>query len=372
MSRILSKIGFGNPILRLKAQKLSDDEITSDEIQQFILDMYYTLEHKKYGVGVAASQLGRSIAISVIDTKPTPTRPELTRHKLTIINPEITKVYGYKVSSWEGCISGTELYAQVPRYKKVRLKWQDEKNTVHEEDFDGFLAHVIQHEVDHLNGILFVDKVKDTKSYMTFKEYRKMRKAVSKKSSKSKSHKPISIDPIDDELVDILDDKEQIIRQELKTLAHQEGLRHKTVIGYLRYGNEWALVRQATHKQDAGQLVAPVGGHVKAHETEIDALLRESEEEIGTRNIKYKHMGSKVFHRQVIGRDENHLFAVYEISTTDPIKLNQESVAIERFSPAALKKALLENPDNFGDAYYFVLEIFYPQYLPKAYIKRWS
>lgn len=177
---------------------------------------------------------------------------------------------------------------------------------------------------------------------------------------------------MDEELVDIIDDNETVLRQELKTEAHKHGWRHKTVIGYLKFGNDWSLVRQAADRQDAGQLVAPVGGHVKAGETELDALLRESEEEIGTRNITYKNVGNRVFHRQVIGRDENHLFVVYEIETQDPIVLNEESVAIERFTPGDLKKALQDHPENFGDAYYFVLESFYPEYLPDGYKKRWS
>ena len=183
MSKILRKTEFGNAILRTVAQLLSDKEILSAQIQDLIESMYYTLEHRKYGVGIAAPQVGRSVAISTIDTKPTPTRPDLVRQKLTIINPKIIKFYGQKSEEWEGCISGAELYAKVPRYKKVRLKWQDEQAQVHEQDFDGFLAHVIQHEVDHLNGILFIDKVKDTKSYKTYKEYRKMRKHEQKGSS---------------------------------------------------------------------------------------------------------------------------------------------------------------------------------------------
>lgn len=163
-------------MLRTVAMRLSDAEILSPVIQKLIKNMCYTLEQKKYGVGIAATQVGESLAISTIDTKPTPTRPELKRQKLTIINPEILKTYGEKEAMWEGCISGPKLYAQVPRFKKIRLTWKDEKAKQHEQDFDGFLAHVIQHEVDHLNGILFIDKVEDTHSYMTFKEYKKMQK----------------------------------------------------------------------------------------------------------------------------------------------------------------------------------------------------
>lgn len=136
--------------------------------------MHYTLEHRKYGIGIAAPQVGKALAISVIDTKPTPTRPDLVRQKLTIINPEVVRVYGRKTEEWEGCISGTELYAKVPRYKRVRLRWRDETSRLHEQDFDGFLAHVIQHEVDHLNDVLFVDRVDNTSSYMAFREYRKV------------------------------------------------------------------------------------------------------------------------------------------------------------------------------------------------------
>ena len=173
-------------------------------------------------------------------------------------------------------------------------------------------------------------------------------------------------------MVDIVDEHGSVQRQSLKTEAHKDGSLHKTVIGLLKYGDDWALVRQASDRQDAGQLVAPVGGHVKAGETDEQALLREAEEEIGTQNIKYSHVGNAIFHRQVIGRDENHLFVVYEISTDDPINLGAESVAIERFSPEAFKDALKNNPGDFGGAHYFVLEQFYPEYLPADYQRQWT
>lgn len=177
MKQLLNKTDFGNPILRKVAKKLSIEQILSVDTQQFIQNMYYTLENKEYGVGIAAPQVGQSVAISVIDTKPTPTRPNLIRQKLTIINPIITKTYGRKVQQWEACISGAQLYAKVPRYTRVRLRWQDKDALWQEQDFDGFMAHVIQHEVDHLSGVLFVDRVSDTKSYATFDEYKKIRLA---------------------------------------------------------------------------------------------------------------------------------------------------------------------------------------------------
>ncbi len=175
MTKILRKTEFGNPILRKPCQVLSSELIQAAETQELIRDMYHTLEKRRYGVGLAAPQVGKSLAISVIDTKPTPTRPELVRQKLTIINPRIIKTFGTKTPLWEGCVSGPELYAQVPRYERIRLQWHDEQGKVCEQNFEGFMAHVIQHEVDHLSGVLFVDEVEDTTSYMTFREYKKMR-----------------------------------------------------------------------------------------------------------------------------------------------------------------------------------------------------
>ena len=175
-----------------------------------------------------------------------------------------------------------------------------------------------------------------------------------------------------DEVVDIVDEDGRVLRQVSKHEAHKHGWLHKTVIGFVRRGDRWALVRQASDRQDAGQLVAPVGGHVKAGESDIEALLREAEEEIGTRNITHDHIGTQRFHRQVIGRDENHLFIVYEIWTDDDINLGDEAVALEWFSADSLQQALRKTPHKFGDAYYFVLEHFYPTHLPATYVWRWK
>jgi 8-oxo-dGTP pyrophosphatase MutT (NUDIX family) len=177
---------------------------------------------------------------------------------------------------------------------------------------------------------------------------------------------------MDQEVVDVIDEAGVVLRQVLKTEAHKHGWLHKTVIGYLKYGQDWALVRQAADRQDAGQLVAPVGGHVQAGELDLAALRREAEEEIGTGKITYNYVGSAAFHRQVIGRDENHLFIVYEISTNDEIRLGPEAVALERFTPEQLKQALATQPERFGAAFYFVLEHFYPDYLPKSYLWQWA
>ena len=175
--KLLRRTQFGNPILRMVAGKLTLKEIKSAEIQELIANMYYTVQTKKYGVGLAAPQVGEGIALAIINIRPTAVRPEAESFKLTIINPEVINTYGRRSSLWEGCISlgGSKdsVFARVPRYKKIRLRYHDEKGLVHERDFDGLAAHVIQHEVDHLDGVLFVDRVKDTSTYVTLAEYKR-------------------------------------------------------------------------------------------------------------------------------------------------------------------------------------------------------
>jgi len=131
---------------------------------------------------LAGPQVGSSLNLAVIELRRTPLHPEIDMLSLVIINPKITKIFGRKYQMWEGCISsGTGkagLYAKVPRYKKIELEYLDENAVKQSKVFSDLAAHVIQHEVDHLNGILFVDKVKDSKTFMSYSEYKKMRRAT--------------------------------------------------------------------------------------------------------------------------------------------------------------------------------------------------
>lgn len=172
----LEKTEFGDPILRKVARPLTQKEIGSDKIQRLIKSMHYTLTHKKFGVGLAAPQIGESIALVVIEVQPTEYRPNLERFSATLINPKITKTYGKKIPMYEGCLSsGAEpLMAKVPRYKKVEVQYIDENGDEQKTVFEDMAAHVAQHEIDHINGILFVDKVEDPKTYISFKEYKKL------------------------------------------------------------------------------------------------------------------------------------------------------------------------------------------------------
>lgn len=174
---------FGNPILRQLSRQLSQSEIASPETQMLIENMRYTLISVKLGVGLAAPQVGAEIALTVIVLQPTAHRPDVEPFEAVLINPIITKAYGRKQQLWEGCISSGKgkagLFAKVPRYKRVKVRYIDERGASHHKIFEGLRAHVVQHEVDHLNGVLFVDKVKDTTTYMTYAEYVKLAKKQS-------------------------------------------------------------------------------------------------------------------------------------------------------------------------------------------------
>lgn len=176
MSELLAFVSDGSAILREKCRKLSVNEIMSTEIQELIDAMYRTVQEHQSGVGLSANQVGRSEAISVIAIKPTPARPDLVPFDKVCINTEIVETFGEKEPMWEGCLStaidknGEASMAQVPRYKKVRIEYLDRKGSKQSEIVEGFVAHVVQHETDHLHGILFTDLIGKGKT-ITYREY---------------------------------------------------------------------------------------------------------------------------------------------------------------------------------------------------------
>jgi peptide deformylase len=191
MPEVLKPTLFGNPMLREKARRLISAEIASAEIQKLIADMQHTLVTKKYGVGLAPPQVGQGIALTVIGIKPTPTRPKLKPVELVVFNPEIVKTYGRRRQLWEGCISfggGRDFpYAKALRWRKVRVRYLDEHGKQQEKDFEGLLAHLLQHETDHLNGVLFVDHVRDPKTWMMASEYKKRMLPLEQKRRKKRN-----------------------------------------------------------------------------------------------------------------------------------------------------------------------------------------
>lgn len=147
---------YGHPVLR----NVSVD-ITADypDLEKLIADMYETM-YASEGVGLAAPQIGRNDRIVVIDADPVAeTHPECAGRKLTLINPEVEALDGEKVTRGEGCLSLPGLSENVTRVEHIRLKWVDEKFVAHEEEISGFLARIVQHECDHLEGKMYIDHI---------------------------------------------------------------------------------------------------------------------------------------------------------------------------------------------------------------------
>ena len=147
---------YGQPVLRQEAEEITKDY---PDLENLVENMYETM-YASDGIGLAAPQVGLSIRLVVIDADALKESfPELEGVKLTLINPELDIIEeGKKVTREEGCLSVPGIHEPVARYEKLRLNWLDMDFVEHEEVFEGFLARIIQHECDHLDGTLYVDK----------------------------------------------------------------------------------------------------------------------------------------------------------------------------------------------------------------------
>ncbi|MBW6500863.1 MAG: peptide deformylase [Bacteroidales bacterium] len=147
---------YGHPLLRKVAEDIDQDYPGLDQI---IADLFETM-YSSEGVGLAAPQTGKSIRIFVIDCKPlAEDEPELADFKRVFINAHITEKSGDLKPMSEGCLSIPNLREEVNREGFIRIQYYDEKWQFHDESYTGFAARVIQHEYDHLDGILFTDRV---------------------------------------------------------------------------------------------------------------------------------------------------------------------------------------------------------------------
>ncbi|EKD85757.1 MAG: Phosphoribosylimidazole-succinocarboxamide synthase [uncultured bacterium] len=154
------------------------------------------------------------------------------------------------------------------------------------------------------------------------------------------------------EKVDIVDKNLKILSNTTKKEAHEKGLLHKTVIAeVVDSKGRYLLVKQAPDRQDAGQYVSPVGGHVRSGESDEDALKREAFEELGIKNFEFEYLGKVIFNRKILDRLENHYFITYKIKWNKKIKLNHESVSFKWFSVKELKDSLKNKREIFGAAY---------------------
>jgi len=157
-------VRMGHPLLRQTARELSSEEILSPEIQQFIADMRENMKHHG-GIGLAAPQIGESIQLAVIELGPTKNRYDANAELsfTTFINPKISILDATPQGFWEGCLSVPGLRGYVERPRKVRVEYLNAAAESCEIVAEGFLATVLQHELDHLFGHLYIDRLQDTR-----------------------------------------------------------------------------------------------------------------------------------------------------------------------------------------------------------------
>ena len=163
---------YPHPILKQKAAKV--DKVDT-QLQQFLDDML-AMMYKSVGVGLAAPQVGVSKRIVVIDAEQTEDEQgHKSGHPMYLVNPEIIWHSDEKVCGDEGCLSVPEQHAEVERFAKVRVHYLDYNGNEQEILAEDFLAIVIQHELDHLDGILYIDRISRLKRQMLLKKLSKLR-----------------------------------------------------------------------------------------------------------------------------------------------------------------------------------------------------
>jgi peptide deformylase len=145
---------YGDPILRQRAKDISPDK---EDLNEIIENMWETMYYSD-GVGLAAPQVGLSIRLFLVDaSSAADEEPELENFKKVFINPEILETDGEDWIMNEGCLSLPEIREDVERPDEVTIRYFDENFVEHKETYKGFAGRVIQHEYDHLEGVLFID-----------------------------------------------------------------------------------------------------------------------------------------------------------------------------------------------------------------------
>ncbi|MDP1026339.1 peptide deformylase [Sphingomonas sp. KR1UV-12] len=170
---VLSIVEIPDPRLRLVSKPV---ETIDDEVRTLVADMTETM-YAASGIGLAAIQVGidrRVVVIDLQDQEDEEGKP--VRNPRAYINPEIVSVSDELSTYNEGCLSIPEQYAEVKRPASARVRWLDESGGAHEEDLDGLLATCMQHEIDHCDGVLFIDHVSRLKRDMLLKKLAKQRR----------------------------------------------------------------------------------------------------------------------------------------------------------------------------------------------------
>ncbi|MDL2322931.1 peptide deformylase [Bacteroidales bacterium OttesenSCG-928-A17] len=164
---------YGQPVLRKKTKDISPDY---PNLKPLIENMFETM-YKADGVGLAAPQIGLEDRILVVDLSPlADSDPSFANFKKAFINARIVEADGEEESVEEGCLSIPDIHEKVSRKNRIRIQYLDEDLVPHDEVYEGYKARVIQHEYDHLEGILFVDHISGIRKQMIRSRLNKMLK----------------------------------------------------------------------------------------------------------------------------------------------------------------------------------------------------
>jgi peptide deformylase len=169
---ILKIATIGEPVLRAPARELTTEELKSERWQTFIDDLIETMRDAD-GAGLAAPQVFQPVRIAVIEVKGNnPRYPYKPPIPLTVlVNPRITPINDETFDNYEGCLSVPDLRGMVKRYARVRVQYLDRDGVAHDVEAKGVSAGTFQHECDHLDGKIFVDRVTDPTTFSTWKNW---------------------------------------------------------------------------------------------------------------------------------------------------------------------------------------------------------
>jgi peptide deformylase len=170
---ILKVARLGHPILRQPARPIGAGAIRSAEIQRLIDDMVETMREYD-GAGLAANQVHTLLQVAVLEVAANPRYPDAPNIPLTVlINPVVTPLTDEMEEGWEGCLSVPDMRGRVPRHTAVRLECYDREARRVELVTKDFFARVVQHETDHLNGIVYLDRMRDLSSLAHLAEWQR-------------------------------------------------------------------------------------------------------------------------------------------------------------------------------------------------------
>jgi peptide deformylase len=173
---VLPIVTVGDPVLRERAREVTPQELRSTEVQRLINDMVETMRIAG-GAGLAANQVGEQLRIAVIEVDRNPRYPYKPPVPLTVmVNPVLEPVGHEKALINEGCLSVPDLRGDLERFVTVRVRYVDRDGGEHDEVRRGLTAGTFQHEVDHLDGVLFLDRVADPTTFTTWEQFERHHK----------------------------------------------------------------------------------------------------------------------------------------------------------------------------------------------------